>query len=73
MSQARPTVYQTSLSQAATIAETAPEDSDDPDCPHDPVWYESGSCMLCDPKWATGADGESYREQHPDVYGRNPL
>lgn len=73
MSQARQPGYQTSLSQAATIAETEPDEPEGPDCHHDPVWIESGTCMACEPAWSTGDDAESYREQNPDIYGRNPL
>lgn len=64
--------YQTPITGFQFIGDLE-DDQHDQDCPHDDVWFESGSCMLCEPAWATGEEAESYRDQNPDVYGRNPL
>jgi len=54
---------------AAASDDNLQDDPEVPDCHHDPVWYESGTCMACEPQAGAALDVSTKRELGADAGG----
>lgn len=79
MSATIPPGQQATLAEACELAQNGsdgdesdggPETAQDtPDCHHEPVWYESGTCMACEPAGRGSEERNVERELTRDAAG----